>query len=60
MNQRFLWGAHAPSRAAIGALANRRALATRADLFFPPMRVRDEGVANSTRGACAPQINRHG
>jgi predicted HAD superfamily Cof-like phosphohydrolase len=49
------WGAHAPSRADFGALA---------EIFFQLIstaagKVRDrEGAIASTRGACAPQINR--
>jgi len=45
------WGAHAPSRASFGALA---------ETLVPPVstargKVRDhEGVIASTRGACAP------
>ena len=49
---RSLWGAHAPSRAVFGALA---------ETFVPRIinatgKVRDhEGVIASTRGACAPK-----
>ena len=44
------WGAHAPSRAGFGALAETNFEALRKD------KVRDdEGVIASTRGACAPQ-----
>jgi hypothetical protein len=43
----FLWGAHAPSRADVGALA---------EIFSEIVKVRDrEGAIASTRGACAPQ-----
>jgi hypothetical protein len=48
---RIFWGAHAPSRADLGALAEiflRSTTAARG-------KVRDhEGVLASTRGACAP------
>src|SRR6266403_1994746 len=49
-----IWGAHAPSRAGFGALA---------ETIFPKAeQVRDgEGAIASTRGACAPQsIRRFG
>ena len=49
------WGAHAPSRADFGGLA---------EIFSHPIstaagKVRDrEGAITSTRGACAPRTNR--
>jgi hypothetical protein len=43
---RNVWGAHAPSRADFGALA---------EMILNPLKVRDrEGAIASTRGACAP------
>jgi hypothetical protein len=44
----FLRGAHAPSRAGFGALAET----------ISPRKIRErEGAFASTRGACAPQIH---
>jgi exodeoxyribonuclease VII small subunit len=52
----YFRGAHAPSRAAIGALANRGEDATlAATCCHVSMRVRGEGAANGTRGACPPR-----
>src|SRR5213076_2075755 len=44
------WGAHSPSRAAFGALAQRTRIVWVVGSVF------GEGAENGTRGACAPQI----